>query len=516
MPARRPCLVEGVDVRTLPLGPEDAYVLSRIDGVATEAEIVAVTGLSDDRVRQTLERLERLGAIRSEEVRSTTPSRKARPPTSSGTLPRVRIEDMSETAVSITAPPRYTARELDEQVDIDLARKRVILDTFHRLEESNLYDLLGVPRGADKKAVKAAYFELVNVFHPDRYYRKNLGSFKTKLEKVFSQLTVAHDTLTRAATREEYDAYLAAQTASSDLDRALTDTSAAEAEIARIEQQIEAVARAAERAGTGSSPSVPRAEAPARSATPASGPAPADPEARRRALARKLRTSVSPERRVSAAMPKMDSAERERAGDDFRRHYDERKQAALAAQLKRYLAQADEALRLDQPVGALNALRVAVKLSDDPKLAERLKTVEKQAYAALAKTFTDQGEYEYRNLRFPEAARSFEQALRGQNTAHLHLRAAQSLLDGNDNPRGAVEHAREAVALGPDAPAHHVVLGRAYYAAGLKTSAIVAFERAVTLDPSDASIQDWLRRAKRGEVIEPPVRSRSSRPPKDG
>jgi tetratricopeptide (TPR) repeat protein len=219
---------------------------------------------------------------------------------------------------------------------------------------------------------------------------------------------------------------------------------------------------------------------------------------------------------MSAAVPKVDPAARERAGEDFRRMYDQHKEAALAAQLKRYIDQADEALRLDQPVGALNALRVAVKLSSDPALAERLKTVEKQAYAALAKTFSEQGEYEYRNLRFPEAARSFEQALRGQKTAHLHLRVAQSLLDGNDNPRGAVEHAREAVALGPDAPAHHVVLGRAYYAAGLKTSAIGAFERAVTLDPSDASIQDWLRRAKRGEVIEPPVRSRSSRPPKDG
>jgi hypothetical protein len=43
--ARTPRPVEGLDMRRLPLGPEEAFVLSRVDGMSSEAEISAATGL---------------------------------------------------------------------------------------------------------------------------------------------------------------------------------------------------------------------------------------------------------------------------------------------------------------------------------------------------------------------------------------------------------------------------------------------------------------------------------------
>ena len=52
---------------------------------------------------------------------------------------------------------------------------------------------------ADKKAIKDAYYVLAAEYHPDRYFRKRLGTFKSKMEAVFNRLTVAHDTLTRKA-----------------------------------------------------------------------------------------------------------------------------------------------------------------------------------------------------------------------------------------------------------------------------------------------------------------------------
>jgi hypothetical protein len=37
--------VDGFDLKTLPIGPSDAFVLSRIDGASTEAEIAAAAGM---------------------------------------------------------------------------------------------------------------------------------------------------------------------------------------------------------------------------------------------------------------------------------------------------------------------------------------------------------------------------------------------------------------------------------------------------------------------------------------
>src|SRR5262245_7066396 len=60
---RTPRRIDGVDERTLPIGPEEAYVLSRVDGVATEREIAEATGLGASALSQTLERLAGLGVI---------------------------------------------------------------------------------------------------------------------------------------------------------------------------------------------------------------------------------------------------------------------------------------------------------------------------------------------------------------------------------------------------------------------------------------------------------------------
>jgi tetratricopeptide (TPR) repeat protein len=56
----------GRDIRSLALSHTDAYVWSRIDGSMSEDEIVLVSGLDADLVRNSLARLAQLGAIRFE------------------------------------------------------------------------------------------------------------------------------------------------------------------------------------------------------------------------------------------------------------------------------------------------------------------------------------------------------------------------------------------------------------------------------------------------------------------
>jgi curved DNA-binding protein CbpA len=100
------------------------------------------------------------------------------------------------------------APELNEDVDLDLERRRYILDAYGQLDRINHYALLGVNRAADKKAVKDAYFRLAGLIHPDRYFGKRLGSYKPKMELLFTRITAAYETLSKSQSRADYDVQL--------------------------------------------------------------------------------------------------------------------------------------------------------------------------------------------------------------------------------------------------------------------------------------------------------------------
>ncbi|WP_437970236.1 DnaJ domain-containing protein [Sorangium sp. So ce260] len=108
----------------------------------------------------------------------------------------------------VDSPPLYDPAELDEPVELAPDRKRRILDLYYRLEDLSHYALLGVSDQADKKQIKSAYYQLAPEFHPDTYFRKQLGTYKQKIEAIFTRITLAHDTLTSKQRRAEYDAYL--------------------------------------------------------------------------------------------------------------------------------------------------------------------------------------------------------------------------------------------------------------------------------------------------------------------
>lgn len=91
-----------------------------------------------------------------------------------------------------------------EQVPLSDAIKAELLDLEASLGKVDLFTLLGVPRMAEAAKVKEAYFKLSRRLHPDRYFRKQLGSFQARMEKVFDALRRAHQTLTDPAKRQRY------------------------------------------------------------------------------------------------------------------------------------------------------------------------------------------------------------------------------------------------------------------------------------------------------------------------
>jgi curved DNA-binding protein CbpA len=93
----------------------------------------------------------------------------------------------------------------DDELDIS-ASQRVAIDTaLEGLDAKSFYEVLLLPRGADSKAIKRAYYRLSKEYHPDKFYRKELGRYKLGLEVLFNKITEAYRVLGDYQTREEYD-----------------------------------------------------------------------------------------------------------------------------------------------------------------------------------------------------------------------------------------------------------------------------------------------------------------------
>jgi hypothetical protein len=408
---------------------------------------------------------------------------------------------------------------LAEEVELDLdARKRVLL-LHAQLDGRDHYALLGVARDADKKVIKKAYYDLAGIYHPDRYFRKKLGSFKARMEVIFSRITFAHDILSDAQKRAEYDAYLAEQGRSRSIEELMED---ALAEIRRAEEIIAKEAQDDPAPSPVTPVSTPRVSTipttpvstPRVSTVPTTPvstprvssvpPTPVTPAltdaARREALARKLlggRTTPRPSGPPPAPSqqpPPIPSAAG--AMGTLRRRYEERVTAAKATVTKRYIDAAEAAKAAGDLVAAATSLRVAASLAPgDAALADRAREAQKKADGVLAETYSRQAVYEEKNDQWAEAARSWARVCRAHpDDAKAHDRAANAMVKAEGNTHEAGRLAQRACALEPANPRFRITLATIYQAAGMALNARRELETAAQLAPQDDTIQAMLKR----------------------
>ena len=465
--------VSGVSMRDLPIGPTEAFVLSRVEGSTTKADLVIATGLSLDEIESIVARLILLGALEFVDRQSmVAPSQSATQRSGSHSIP---LSVRSESAGELTTEQQQQLRDLDQ--------RRSSLDH---------YQLLGIDPSADAKAVRAAYYELVRVYHPDRYFGKSLGELEGTLLRVFGKFSEAYEVLHRAETRAEYDRYLGARQRTVDFDRYCRDSPGESTPPASAAPSSLSTSSVPPASGT-------REPRPAESfRRPPSAP-PSDPDARRRALARKLGHSSSPpSASPSQQIPAVNEAAR--AAEELRRRFEQRVGQARDEQISHYVALSTAAAAANDLVAAANALRVACSLApDNLELAGDLAELERRAAERLWESYVDRAKYAAVEGNHAEAAESYERAALGQPSAGLFERAAHYTLEANGDLRKASKLAKRAVALAPNSAKCRLTLARVYFAANLQESALAELERARSLEPNQPILKEWIARVKRGE-----------------
>jgi len=158
----------------LKLDPKEGFLLSRMDGHMSVEEILSLAGMDREEALTIVMRLWERGVI--------------------------VIEGVDEESIRKGGAARESGAK-----GLSREEKQKILAAYDKLERVSYYELLGVAPQASRKEIKNAYFALSREFHPDRFFRRDIGDFRWRLDSIFKKLTLAYDVLSTTKSREEYD-----------------------------------------------------------------------------------------------------------------------------------------------------------------------------------------------------------------------------------------------------------------------------------------------------------------------
>ena len=179
-----------LDWSLLTLDQTEGFLLSRVSGPTSTSDLSAMTGLPNEQVRSiVISLIKKSALLLTDGDLGAAVSAKGQP--KANTNP---YEGFVFTPADLAAP-----------CDIDDKQKKRILFFFGNLEKWNHYALLGLKRTATDKDIKKGYFKASKEFHPDAYFRRDLGIYKKKIESIFKAMKAAYDVLRKPKMRAAYD-----------------------------------------------------------------------------------------------------------------------------------------------------------------------------------------------------------------------------------------------------------------------------------------------------------------------
>jgi curved DNA-binding protein CbpA len=170
----------------LPLTPQEAYLLSRIDGGLDIDSLLKIGGSSRGATSKTLYALLSCGIVEWKPEGSAA----------SALQPGMGVERLN---VEVSA----------EDANHAPGHAELVKNTYRRIDWLTHYELLGIKPDSSAQQIQQAYFERSRLFHPDLRHREDLTQFSKELTAVFDRLKKAHETLSDPQRRGEYDSSLA-------------------------------------------------------------------------------------------------------------------------------------------------------------------------------------------------------------------------------------------------------------------------------------------------------------------
>jgi curved DNA-binding protein CbpA len=158
------------------LKPEEAFVLSRVDGTQTPSDIFSVSPLSEEMTARTLAGLLHAELIVPEGEQA--------------------VEGGASAAEPEKAPPPTGSSEPEVDRDREVAEIELL---FQEYQFKNHWEVLGVERGAPREEIEQAFLRGARRFHPDRFRRNTDPEFQEKLSYLFRRVNEARDVLTSEA-----------------------------------------------------------------------------------------------------------------------------------------------------------------------------------------------------------------------------------------------------------------------------------------------------------------------------
>ncbi len=364
--------------------------------------------------------------------------------------------------------------------------ERAAIDSFWaRRLTSTHYQLLGVPRSAERREIRDAYFALSRRFHPDVFFKRNLGDYRSRLDEVFRMLTRAYDVLSNAKQRAGYDLHLESleSTPPPPSDRPAAPTSVpAPPPVPQFAAKPMVPVAAM---GGAVVPPPPRPLS-ATTASPMTQSAsqPIDPAVRQRALEgmrRRLNSVVPGAPKAAPAAASVHPAAPAAPRVDDRE-----------ARLSRLLGDGEDAQKRGDFEKALEHLRHALAIAkDDESIQHRVNAVDQLLKAQKTSGYIEKAREAMREGKAEIAAAMWEKAWEGRPTdAALLVNAAEVLAKWGNNRGKAKELAQRALAVDPKAVKAHVVLAQVFTAGGLKASARGAIDAIARLEPDNPLLKE--------------------------
>ena len=166
----------------LKLSAEEGFVLSRIDGHTTVAQLLLLVPFEAEVTVLILKQLIKHGAVEVPGADISVP------------LPTLTPAEPASPAVD----------SMLEGLDLTVEQARRIDEFYATLATRDAFELLEVDRNADKKDIKRAYFKLSKELHPDRFFGKTIGPYRERLSKIFQSVKAAYELLMDDARRAAY------------------------------------------------------------------------------------------------------------------------------------------------------------------------------------------------------------------------------------------------------------------------------------------------------------------------